>query len=84
MPKKLPEDKLAKKMEELACALADKLTNDTEPTKAATDAFGKLTSYFAMTRKLNLKNPEPDDEEGTFNDFRNKLTQVEHGVKTHQ
>ena len=35
--------------------------------------FGKLTTYFAATRKLNLKAPDEDNDDPTFDNFRDKI-----------
>ncbi len=76
MSKRTDKDELGKKMETLAEKLADELTNAPEEVtlKAKSDMFGKLTSYFAATRKLNLKTPLEDDPEApTFDKFRRTI-----------
>lgn len=77
MSRKAQEDKLAEKMETLACSLADDLSSDNEPSKQKTDGFKALSSYFAATRKLNLKAPEPEDPDApNFGNFRDKINKA--------
>lgn len=73
MTKKGDKDDLADKMEKLAETLADDLKGNGEPPKARIDGFKALTTYFTATRKLNLKNPDDDEEGTTFNGIRQKL-----------
>lgn len=73
MTKKVDKDELGEKLEKLACQIADNLIADKEPAKALTDGFGKLSNYYAQTRKLNLKTPEAEDEGDTFSAIRDKI-----------
>lgn len=73
MSKKKSDDELGTEMERLAVKLAKGLVNGDTVSKATSDTFGKLTSYFAATRKLNLKTPDPEDEGETFSGFRDKI-----------
>lgn len=73
MTKKVKDDKLGEKMEALAEKLADDLKDGKDIKKTASDTFGRLTSYYAATRKLNLKVPDPDDEGATFDKFRETI-----------
>lgn len=80
MSKRADKDELGKKMEQLAEKLADQLIAGNEPSKPMSDMFGKLTSYFGATRKLNLKTPlEDDDDTPTFDKFRRTIDGTEAG-----
>lgn len=73
MRKRVDKDELGEKLEKLAVTLADEAAKGEEPSKARSDVFGKLTTYFAATRKLNLK-AAPDEEDGdTFSSFKDKV-----------
>ena len=73
MTKKSAKDELGTEMEALAISLAKSMAKGTEPAKEVINGFGKLTSYFAATRKLNLKASEPEDEGTTFDGIRKRL-----------
>lgn len=72
--KRVDADELGTAMEKLAVKLAKELTSGNEPSKPSSDMFGKLTSYLAATRRLNLKAGEEEDEDApNFSNFKNKI-----------
>jgi len=73
MAKKKADDVLGEQMERLAEKLAKDLADGEDVKKPTADMFGKLTTYFAATRKLNLKAPDEDDDDPTFDNFRDKI-----------
>lgn len=77
MAKKKESDELGAEMEKLAKAMTEALKADLEEkkpvTKLTADAFGKLTTYFAATRKLNLKTDGDDDDGSSFDRFRSNI-----------
>ena len=76
MTKKVDKDELGTELESLAVSLAKSMAGGTEPAKTIVDGFGKLTSYYAATRRLNLKAADPEDEGTNFTDIRNKIEAV--------
>jgi len=81
--KRAEKDELGAELEKLAVKITKALNSEppkegeepqTEVTKIMSDMFGKLTSYYASTRKLNLKTPPEDDPEApTFDRFRRTI-----------
>lgn len=77
MKKRGDRDELGEAMEKLAMKLTNDLNEGKEIKKTASDTFGKLSGYFAATRRLNLKTPDPEDETGSFTDFARKINGTE-------